>query len=545
MSLLIGDQLPRLESIPAYISTSAGKDSIDLAAVAGLELDPWQRYILTNSLGKRADGKWSAFEVCVIVSRQNGKGSILEARELAGLYLFRSDRLIVHTAHEHKTASEHYRRVLQLIENTPELDKKIARQSSAYGREFIELEPGPTVILGSGGREILRKERSRLIFIARSAGSGRGFTGDCLVYDEDMILDAGKIGASLPALSARPNPQVWYTGSAGLKQSTQLAQIRRRGIAKSSPRLAFFEYSIDWHDEYCSPDCAIHDDADDPRSVAKANPALGIRIPYDFIEAEREAMPETEFLRERLGVGQYPAPLDGWLVIPRRWWNATKDETEQPPRVQAPVFAIDVAPDRGSASIAVCGKRPDGRTGVQVIDHRDGTAWIVARAKELDTRWNAPRWIVDRRAAAGSLITQLETVVRLETLQASDVAHACGQLFDAFRDDTLRHYAQGSLKAAIAAVDKRPLSESWAFDRRNAGIDISPLMAVTFAHWGFQRFSVEEEYDISQSVHFDLDEIKRLCRMGVYGPDDIKRLRDEDLISEKDMEALFNAGISV
>ena len=30
------------------------------------------------------------------------------ARELAGLYLFRTDRLMIHTAHEHKTASEHY-----------------------------------------------------------------------------------------------------------------------------------------------------------------------------------------------------------------------------------------------------------------------------------------------------------------------------------------------------------------------------------------------------------------------------------------------------
>jgi hypothetical protein len=538
---LVGNQLPRLESIPEYVSSSAGKDAIDLASVAGLDLDPWQRYILMHSLGKRADGLWSAFEILVVLSRQNGKGALLEARELAGLYLFKTDRLIVHTAHEHKTASEHYRRVAFLIQNTPELDKKVVRQSSAYGREFFELKAGPTIILGSGGKWIQRNERSRLIFIARSASSGRGFTGDLLVYDEDMILDSSKIGASLPTLSARPNPQVWYPGSAGLKTSTQLALVRRRGIAKSSKRLAYFEWSIDWHDEYCSPSCTEHDDADDPRSVAKANPALGIRITPDFVSAEREAMPETEFLRERLGVGEYPSPLDGWLVIPRVWWNSTKDDTDEPPRVRHPIFAVDVSPDRSSASIAVAGLRPDGRVGVQVIDHREGTAWVIARAKALNTRWNAPRWIVDRRAAAGSLAGSLEKVVPLETLHATDVAHACGQLFDSFRDDTLRHYAQGSLKAAIAAVDKRPLSEAWAFDRRNVGVDISPLMAVTFALWGYQRFSVRDQYEVSESVHFDLDEIKRLMRAGVYGPDDIKRLRDEDLISDEDMEILTDA----
>jgi phage terminase large subunit-like protein len=540
---MIGNQRPRLESIPAF-TTSAAEDAIELAQIAGLNLDDWQRYVLQGALGERADHKWSAFEVCLIVSRQNGKGSILEARELAGLFLFQSDRLIVHTAHEHKTASEHYRRMLALIEDTPELDKRVARHSSAYGREFIELRAAPTIILGSGGRQIRRNDKSRLIFIARSAGSGRGFTGDLLVYDEDMILTAEKVGASLPALSARPNPQVWFTGSAGIKTSTMLAHVRRRGVAGTSPRLAYFEWSINWHDDYCPPGCAEHDDIDDPLAVAKANPALGIRISADFVEAEREAMPDAEFARERLGVGTYPAPLDGWLIISRKWFDMTKDSAEEPPRVMYPVFAIDVAPNRESASIAVAGLRPDRSVGVQVTDHHEGTAWVAARVKAIQERWHPKQWVIDKRAAAGTLITELEKAgINVETLQATDVAHACGQLYDAFRDDSIRHYGQGSLRAALAGVDKRPLSDSWAFDRRNSAVDISPLMAVTFAYWGYQRFSVQEDYDVGESVHFDLDEIKRLCRIGVYGPYDIRRLYDEGLIDDKGLEALANAGI--
>ena len=39
---------------------------------------------------ERADGNWSAFEVGVNVPRQNGKGGIIEARELAGLFLLGS-----------------------------------------------------------------------------------------------------------------------------------------------------------------------------------------------------------------------------------------------------------------------------------------------------------------------------------------------------------------------------------------------------------------------------------------------------------------------
>ena len=47
-------------------------------------------------------------EVALIVSRQNGKGSILEALELAALFLddFIPPRgLILHSAHEFKTAA--------------------------------------------------------------------------------------------------------------------------------------------------------------------------------------------------------------------------------------------------------------------------------------------------------------------------------------------------------------------------------------------------------------------------------------------------------
>jgi hypothetical protein len=544
-----GDQLPRLVSAPEY-ATSSGQDAIDLAHTAGLDMDPWQRFVLIKSLGRDARGQWSAPQVLITVSRQNGKGSILEARELAGLFLFPTDRLMIHTAHEHKTASEHFRRVWSLIDNTPNLSKQVARHSSAYGREFIETFPKPVIILGSGGRQVRQSEAKRLIFIARSASSGRGFTGDYLNYDEDMVLDAARVGASFPSLSARPNPQVWFTGSAGLPTSTQLALIRRRMIANIESgdpgHLAAFEWSIDWHHEYCPAGCTEHDDPDDPRSVARANPALGIRIHPSFVQTEREAMESREFQRERLGVGQYPAPLDGWLVVPLKWFLATADSAAEPPRVRNPVFAIGAAPDRSSAAIAVSGLRPDGLAGLQVTDHREGIGWLVNRAKAIQAKWRPARWIVDKRSAAGSVLGDLEKAgLPVEVVQATDVTHACGQLYDAMRDETLRHYGQAGLRTALAGADKRNLIGSWAFDWFNTGVDVSPLMAATYAHWGYLRFGVQEEYDTRDSVHFDTAEIIRIYRAGVYGPDDIRRLRDEGLITDNDLEALANAGIPV
>jgi hypothetical protein len=50
--------------------SGAGEKAIELAARAGLELDPWQQYVLDTGLRRRGDGRWAAFEVALIVARQ-------------------------------------------------------------------------------------------------------------------------------------------------------------------------------------------------------------------------------------------------------------------------------------------------------------------------------------------------------------------------------------------------------------------------------------------------------------------------------------------
>src|SRR6185312_11020433 len=124
------------------------------------------------------------------------------------------------------------------------------------------------------------------------------------------------MAALLPTLSARPNPQVWYTSTAGEPTSVQLGRVRERGIAGSDSSLAFFEWSVD-PDDY---------DPTDPRCWAQANPGLGIRISPEYVLAERAALSPEAFARERLGVGLYPTDLaDAWQVISRQAWMALLD----------------------------------------------------------------------------------------------------------------------------------------------------------------------------------------------------------------------------
>jgi hypothetical protein len=174
-----------------------------------------------DALGERADGKWAAFEVGVNVARQNGKDGILEARELTGLFLL-GEQLIIHSAHQFDTSLEHFRRLLELIESTPDLDKRVKRVSRSHGEEGIELRGG-----------------QRIRFRTRTKGGGRGFTGDLVLLNEAMDLAESSIGALIPTMAATSmtgNPQVWYTGSAVdqavHEHGVAFARIRERGMAR-------------------------------------------------------------------------------------------------------------------------------------------------------------------------------------------------------------------------------------------------------------------------------------------------------------------------
>ena len=130
-----------------------------MARRAGLSLDDWQELVVSGALRTQKNGKWSALEVGVDVARQNGKGGILEARELAGLFCF-GERMIIHSAHRYDTSMEAMRRLLMLIEDTPEFDGQVKRVARTNGEEGIELKTG-----------------QRIRFRTRTKGGGRGFTG--------------------------------------------------------------------------------------------------------------------------------------------------------------------------------------------------------------------------------------------------------------------------------------------------------------------------------------------------------------------------------
>jgi hypothetical protein len=203
----VAGSAPRVRAVRAW-SESLGDEAVELAASAGLILDDWQADALRAMLAVGADGRWLHFEFGLNVARQNGKGGILEARELAALFLT-GEKLAVHSAHEFATSQEHFRRVEDLIQNTPELHAKVKGRSGyrhSHGDESINLASGQRLVFKTRTKSGLRgfaswRMRGRR-WIRRSMSTG--------------LCGRGSVSGACAATTRR-----WGTWSGRLMRSTR------------------------------------------------------------------------------------------------------------------------------------------------------------------------------------------------------------------------------------------------------------------------------------------------------------------------------------
>ena len=452
---------PRVVSLPFKSKASdAGDEAVALAKEAGLKLDEWQAYVLRQSMVRRRNGTWAYFEVGVSVARQNGKDGILEGRELAGLFVL-EESLQIHSTHQFDTSLEHFGRLLWLVEETSDLNAKVKRVARSHGEEGIQLKTGP-----------------RIRFRTRTKGGGRGFSCDCLYLNEAMVISEPMHGALLPTLSARPSPQVWYTGSAVdqlvLEQGVVFSRIRERGMA-GEKSLAWFDWSVEGDDPSMVPPRIAADKA----AWAQANPALGIRISAEHVANEQRSMDPRTFAVERLGVGDWPRTDHISTVIDLDAWLELEDVTS---KVLDPVvLAFDVSPERFS-SVGAAGRRSDGLLHVECLASRRGTDWLPKYLKERVKRNKPAALVCDGYGPAASMMAKLEDEgLIVQTFDSGEYGKACGQFVDAVNEAALRYPTSDDLTGAIMAARTRPLGDSVAWSRKASSANISPLVSVTLA----------------------------------------------------------------
>jgi hypothetical protein len=539
-----GLKVPTYTSIPDYDDT-LGDEAGGFAADIGMPPDPQEQLILDivfarapAEMRNRPGGKPSAaYETGVVVSRQNLKTASFEMVALTWLYLF-NEPLVVWSAHEYVTSQEAQFHMEGLILNSDLLRPKTARIVHANGSECIETVWG-----------------SRMIFKTRTKTGGRGLSANKVVLDEAFALKSGHMGALLPTMSAKPDPQVLYGSSACLEDSEILAELVGRGrpgderdwesgrplhqMVSGPLATAFLEWCSPPPSVVCaekdkcahekpkfdlrgnqvggSPGCGC----DNPVMWEKANPSVGIERPdggmltLDYIRAERKSLPIDQFPRERMG---WHDRVDGARSpLPPIDWAACADKRSTP-RLGSPLaLAFAVAPDGSSASVGLGGWRADGLPHGELIEHLPGTGWLMEFLLGVWERQNPCCLVMDPMGPSGAF----EKILRQE--RGPDGAKTCfvtvpkdkpgppklmpGQRL--LMVTSSREVAQGAgmlanrvIEGTFRHPDQKPLNDAARDVRKRPvaqawafdspdGKDIGPIQAVMLAQLGLATFGAK------------------------------------------------------
>lgn len=500
---LRGASTPRVEHRPRVIAGGYGDIACDLMVAAGKPLEPWQSDSLDLLLSTRGDGKWACYEYAEWVARQNGKGGIGEARALAG-FLVLGEELIIWSAHEYKTAMEAFRRMRALLRalGTPVSDT------------LVDIDGVHVKISNTNGEEGFERPDTgqRIRFIARSKSSGRGFSGDLNIIDEAFAYTDDQQSALLPTLIARPNAQIIYLSSPPLTGDTGDVMFALKERAEAGGRGP--DDALGYRDWGVPGDLDHLDrvDLDDRGLWAQANPALGLgRVTVETIGRLRSSMSAHGFAREVLGI--WPKRHVGGGAIDVKQWVALADPASR--RDGDVAIAVDIAPKRDYATIAMYGIRADGAGHLQLIDYRPGTDWIVPRVAELKAALD-PLAVGMGRATASSLGIELAKAGiappedkddpkrgDLAVTAVADMTAATGQTLDAVKQGALRHLGQRELDDSVAGAKVKQAGDTLVWDRAKADADTSPIVAASIARWAFEARSyliANGSYDVLESI---------------------------------------------
>ena len=433
----------------------------------GIRFDVWQDGAGRIILSKNADGAYATSVGGVVISipRQVGKTFLLGAMVFA-LCLLCPGLTVIWTAHRLRTAAETFQSMQGLAKR-----RKIA--------PHVE-----KIVLGSGDEEIQFKNRSRILFGARERGFGRGFSMvDVLVFDEAQILTENAIDDMVPATNQAPNPLLLFTGTPPKPSdpSEVFEAKRAKALAGDSEGMAYIEFSAD---EDADPD--------DPSQWSKANPSFPRRTPAQAIRRMRENLTDDSFMREALGVWDTSKTN---AVIDSHSWGLCADPASM--AVDRLVLAVDVAPDRSMASVALAGLRADGLWHVELDEHRQGADWVPGWLEQRCERNRLHAVVLDEknglveRRNDRPFVVGTNIAVTLASAEGQDMAIACAKFFDTVMAERLKHTDQPQVNVALSVARKRPLAGGWAWNRKNTTSDITPVVACTLALWGAQSSSVK------------------------------------------------------
>jgi hypothetical protein len=204
-------------------------------------------------------------------------------------------------------------------------------------------------------------------------------------------------------------------------------------------------------------------------------PALGVTVQEETVRAAFESMSRSEF--KRAYCNQWVSSLGDGVIDLDEWGALAEPDAPRPERL---VLSCDVAPRSKSATITAAGER-DGILYVSVLEHGEGTDWLLPTLQALCAELNPAELIADAKSAAPLLTTFFDT--RVVETSAQDMATGCSFLLNLIRNKRIRHRGERELAIAIDGAATRPLGDAFGWSRKSSGVDISPIVSVTLGVW--------------------------------------------------------------
>jgi phage terminase large subunit-like protein len=444
-----GSTKPRLSNAPIKGRSRIDEvlpwlDSIDQ------KLLPWQEHVLTDMMKVDKDGKFIRKTNLLLVSRQAGKTHLARIRILAGLYLF-GEKSIVAMSSNRSMALDTFRKVADLIEDTPLLRTQLKQIRVANGQESIELLNG-----------------ARYEIVAATRDGSRGKTADLLFVDEVREISEEAWTAARPITRARPNSQIFMASNAGDAFSTVLNDLRTRALSYPPKSFGYWEYS--------APDFASIHDKD---GWYQANPALGYlvdeatiaeSIATSSVEASR-----TETLCQWVSALKSPFP-----------YRAFEDLTVQDLQImpgRTTVFAVDISVTKKDASLVAGQLMDDGKIAVGVIAqfHSDTGVDELKIAVEVQdwAKKYRPRLICYDKYTTASVAERLGmSGNKMQDMSGLVFYQACSDLLDSIVNQRLIHNGQQSLVDSINSCAAKETDHGWRIVRRKSAGDVTAAIAL-------------------------------------------------------------------
>ena len=498
-----------------------GYDVIDFATDAlGIELFPWQKWLLVHMLELLPDGTLRFRTVVVLIARQNGKSTLSQVLALWFMIVW-GWPLVLGTAQDLETAEEVWQGAVDLVEEDDELSKLLKRVVKVNGKKALELKKDPDE----------EKVSSRYKVKAANRRAGRGFTGNLIMLDELREHQNWEAwGAITKTTMAQAEAMILALSNAGDLTSVVLRYLRKMAheaigdpdgiceeIATSGPTLLDVEdLKEDDADEFDDDDLEDFEqdeetlglfewsappgcDKRDRDGWAQANPSVGWNPGFTerTIASACKTDPEWVFRTEVLcqwSEGTLTGPF------PPGAWDKGKNALETLPdgtqrvreedRIVGPVKAgIDQSHDRSMTYVAFAGHRADGIAHVEIVAARTGSAWVKDYLMD-DRRRDRIQAVAgqSRGAPISPLMEELaadeEFTIPVIEWAGSDLTAGWADVFDSVRDGTVRHNPQPMLDVAAATAVIKVFSGGASVpDHKASPAEVAPLMAFTAAKW--------------------------------------------------------------